>query len=110
MTDSFIIYNSNSAPCMASKRLKTKVNLFDTNIQLKKCQILLNIILEQPFDYPILTNWDTIDDGLKFKQCVKDRVVNKEDPLQQFVVSDNETEVVDLLAQFSPRQRKRILR
>ena len=64
----------------------------------------------EPFEYPIITNWDALDDGLKFKQCVKDRVVNSDDPLQQYVVSDDETEMVDLLAQFSPKQRKRIMK
>ena len=51
-----------------------------------------------------------MDDGLQFKQCVKERIVDTTDPLQQYVVSDDETETTELLAQFSPKQRKRILR
>ena len=68
------------------------------------------MILDQPFEHPILTDWDSVDDGLQFKQCVKDRIVDTTDPLQQYVVSDDETETTELLAQFSPKQRKRILR
>ena len=59
---------------------------------------------------PILTNWDTIEDGLKFKQCARERRNNPDDPLQQYVVSDEEDEMADMLAQFSPRQRKKILK
>ncbi len=68
------------------------------------------VIIEKTFEFPIITNWDALDDGLKFKQCAKDRVVDGSDPLQQFVHSDDETEMIDLLAEFSPKQRKRILK
>ena len=59
---------------------------------------------------PILTNWDTIEDGFKFKQCARERRNNPGDPLQQFVVSDEEDEIADMLSQFSPHQRKKILK
>ena len=71
---------------------------------------LFHLVIEQTFEYPIITNWDALDDGLQFKQCVKDRVVDGDDPLQQFVHSDDETEMIDLLTQFSPKQRKKILK
>ena len=65
----------------------------------------------KPFDQPVITDWDSINDGLRFKQCVRDRIVDKNDPLQQFVVSDDESkEMEDILAQFSPKQRKRIMK
>ena len=76
-------------------------------------RFIINFLLlyfTEPFEFPIITNWDALDDGLQFKQCVKDRVVDSKDPLQQFVVSDDETEMVDLLAQFPPKQRKKILK
>ena len=68
------------------------------------------LLLASTVSHPILTDWDTIDDGLMFKQCAKDRVVDSADPLQQYVHSDEETEVHEMLAQFSPKQRRRILK
>lgn len=73
--------------------------------------ISINICIGKPFEQPIITDWDSINDGLRFKQCVKERVIDTKDPLQQFVVSDDEeTAITDMLAQFSPHQRKKILK
>lgn len=62
--------------------------------------------------HPILTDWDTIDDGLKFKSCAQDRKVDSTNPLHQYVHSDDddETEIDQLLGQFTAKQRHRILK
>ena len=45
-----------------------------------------------------------------FKQCVRDRVVDSAALNQQILASDEETEVQEMLAGFSRKERKRILR
>ena len=79
---------------------------------IKNILLIIDPLLAKPFEVPIITDWDSINDGLKFKQCVKDRVIDSSDPLQQFVVSDDdeEKELAKLLEQFPPEQRKRLLK
>ena len=79
---------------------------------IKNILLIIDPLLAKPFEVPIITDWDSINDGLKFKQCVKDRVIDSSDPLQQFVVSDDdeEMELAKLLEQFPPEQRKRLLK
>jgi hypothetical protein len=97
--------------------------LVNVNQEQKVCIIILKFIIhslslfnsffliDAPIDQPIITDWDSIDDGLKFKQCAKERSINSSDPLHQFVVSDDEgTEIDQILSQFSPRERKKILK
>ena len=45
-----------------------------------------------------------------FKQCVRDRVVDSTASNQQILASDEETEVQEMLAGFSKKERRRILR
>ena len=59
---------------------------------------------------PILPDLDTVEDGMIFKQCVRDRVVDRMASNQQILASDEETEVQEMLAGFSSKERKRILR
>ena len=61
----------------------------------------------QPAPLPDL---DTMEDGLIFKQCVRDRVVDSSASNQQILASDEETEVQELLAGFSRKEQKRILK
>ncbi len=59
-----------------------------------------------------LPDLDTVEDGLIFKQCVKDRVVDDRADNQQFVLSgeEEEGEVDSLLAGFSRKERRKILK
>ena len=59
---------------------------------------------------PVLPDLDTVEDGMIFKQCVRDRVVDSMASNQQILASDEETEVQEMLAGFSSKERKRILR
>ena len=58
----------------------------------------------------MLLDLDTVEDGMIFKQCVRDRVVDSAALNQQILASDEETEVQEMLAGFSRKERKRILR
>ena len=59
---------------------------------------------------PILLDMDTVEDGLIFNQCVRDRVVDDRAGNQQILASDDETEIQDLLAGLGEKERGRILR
>ena len=59
---------------------------------------------------PMLPDLDTVEDGMIFKQCVRDRVVDSMASNQQILASDEETEVQEMLSGFSSKERKRILR
>ena len=59
---------------------------------------------------PTLPDLDTVEDGLIFKKCVRDRVVDAEADNQQIIASDEETEMQELLAQFSENKQQKILR
>ena len=49
-------------------------------------------------------------DGLAFRQCVRDRVVDGRASNQQILASDDETELHDLLATMDSRGKKKMLR
>ena len=59
---------------------------------------------------PVLPSLDAVEDGLMFKQCVRDRVVDTRASNQQILASDDETELQDLLATMSSREKKKMLR
>lgn len=64
-----------------------------------------------PEDDPALDEGPSLEDGLVFNQCVKDRIVNSDAPNQQIVASDEDgSDLDDLLAGFSKKERKKILR
>ena len=50
------------------------------------------------------------EDGLMFRQCVRDRIVDPTASNQQILPSDDETEIQDLLATMSSKERKKVLR
>ena len=50
------------------------------------------------------------DDGLMFRQCVRDRVVDGRASNQQILASDDETELHDLLATMDSKGKKKMLR
>lgn len=50
------------------------------------------------------------EDGLMFRQCVRDRVVDSSAGNQQILASDEETEIHDLLAGMSSKEKKKVLR
>ena len=58
----------------------------------------------------MLPDLDTVEDGMIFNQCVRDRVVDSMASNQQILASDEETEVQEMLSGFSSKERKRILR
>lgn len=66
-------------------------------------------LLEAPLQ-PMLPDLDMVEDGLIFKQCVRDRVVDSLAGNQQILASDEETQVQELLSGFSKRERKKILK
>lgn len=51
-----------------------------------------------------------MEDGLIFKQCVRDRIVDDAADNQQIIVSDDETQIGELLSGLSKKERKRVLR
>ena len=51
-----------------------------------------------------------VEDGLMFRQCVRDRVVDSRASNQQILASDDETELHDLLATMDSRGKKKMLR
>ena len=58
-----------------------------------------------------LPDLDTLEDGLIFKQCVKDRVVDDMADNQQIILSDDEeTRIGELLSGLSKKERKRVLK
>ena len=66
---------------------------------------------------PILPDLDTIEDGLIFRQCVRDRIVNPLARNQQILASEDEgdggvegREVQQLLEGFSEKEKRKILR
>eukprot|EP00731_Ephydatia_muelleri_P007665 Em0004g3a len=59
---------------------------------------------------PSLPDLDTVEDGLIFKKCVRDRVVDLQADNQQIIASDEETEMQELLAQFPDKKRRKILK
>ena len=58
----------------------------------------------------MLLDMDSMEDGLIFKQCVRDRVVDDKAGNQQILASDDETEIHDLLAGMGEKERRRILK
>ena len=59
---------------------------------------------------PVSLNLDSVEDGLMFRQCVRDRVVDSSASNQQILASDEETEVQDLLAGMGSKEKKKMLR
>ena len=62
---------------------------------------------------PTLPDLDTVEDGLIFRQCVRDRVVDPTADNQQIVTFQEEEEeggLGEMLAGFSRKERKRILK
>ena len=59
---------------------------------------------------PMLPDLDTVEDGLIFRQCVRDRVVDSQADNQQFLASEEEGEVGELLAGFTKKEQRKILR
>lgn len=57
-----------------------------------------------------LPDIDTVEDGLIFKQCVRDKIVDSMADNQQILASDDETEIQDLMAGLSKKERKRVLK
>ena len=51
-----------------------------------------------------------VEDGLMFRQCVRDRVVDARASNQQILASDDETELHDLLATMDSHGKKKMLR
>lgn len=52
----------------------------------------------------------SMEDGLMFRQCVRDRVVDSGASNQQILASDEETELHDLLATMGEKEKKKLLR
>ena len=52
----------------------------------------------------------SLEDGLIFRQCVRDRVVDSGASNQQILASDDETELHDLLATMGKKEKKKLLR
>ena len=59
---------------------------------------------------PVSVSQDSVDDGLMFRQCVRDRVVDSSASNQQILASDEETEIQDLLTGMDSKERKKMLR
>ena len=59
---------------------------------------------------PPLQAPESMYDGLSFRQCVRDRVVDSGASNQQILASDEETELHDLLATMDSRGKKKMLR
>lgn len=58
----------------------------------------------------MLLSQDSGEDGLIYRQCVRDRVVDSSACNQQILASDDETEIQDLLAGMSSKEKKKVLR
>lgn len=65
---------------------------------------------EAPTAQPAPPSQHSGEDGLMFRQCVRDRVVDPTASNQQLLPSDEETEIQDLLATMSSKERKKVLR
>ena len=84
------------------------------------CQLNTNTLSLPPHTAaplkPILPDLDTIEDGLIFRQCVRDRVINPLARNQQILASEDEgeglegREVQQLLEGFSEKEKRKILR
>ena len=59
---------------------------------------------------PAPENLDAREDGLMFRQCVRDRVVDTGASNQQILASDEETEIQELLATMGRKEKKKLLR
>lgn len=53
---------------------------------------------------------DSTEDGLTFRQCVRDRVVDSTAGNQQILASDEETEIHDLLAGMGEKEKRKMLK
>ena len=73
------------------------------------CLYTLGCMVTGPI-VPSLPDLDTVEDGLIFKKCVRDRVVDLQADNQQIIASDEETEMQELLAQFPDKKRRKILK
>ena len=59
---------------------------------------------------PVSLSQDSVDDGLMFRQCVQDRMVDSSASNQQILASDEETEIQDLLSGMDSKERKKMIR
>ena len=59
---------------------------------------------------PVSLSQDSVDDGLMFRQCVQDRIVDSRASNQQILASDEETEIQDLLTGMGSKEKRRMLR
>jgi hypothetical protein len=67
-------------------------------------------VKEEATSQPVSVSQDSVDDGLMFRQCVRDRVVDSSASNQQILASDEETEIQDLLTGMDSKERKKMLR
>ena len=59
---------------------------------------------------PVSLGLDSVEDGLMFRQCVRDRVVDSSAGNQQILASDEETDIHDLLAGMGSKEKRKMLR